>query len=733
MSVQERIRFDPHWPALYPRFPSYRTFNSKTGWKPRKNKPAHGFVPVGRLPIVSPSELFAMRLLLFKEFSNNATCFADLRTINGVEFPSFVAAATSLNLLRDSNELRLIIQDWLITITAGLREIRRSIAILLNWTSYANVAEIIDEVAEQLGDDFPQHIKNDPVILKRVVKIDIEKLTASVFVRDYVNLFPPLQGSLETLAQEAYASIYQNQNLSSVNSERLRYPIEAQTIFLQENIGKLNSEQRSFYDKLIGAFDRYRQDPSGRNDHLSRVFYVNALGGSGKTFVTSLIMAKVRSEGCIAIATASSGVASTLLNGTTFHRRFKIYDSRSRPSNGVYPSWRIAAKSQEAKLIRESSLIVIDEITMLKKDLLEVLDLSLREFMRTDVIFGGKVILMTGDFRQCLPVVKRRTEAQIVSKTILQYSNWDKVDTSIRLSVNMRLHRNVVNLTPEEFIEFQFFDQWLRNLGNGRITIQQYRSFKHLVEVPQKYVINASEGIDKLIAFVFPELFSQEELTGIFGSRAILAPTNVEVDSINTLVTAIFPGDQVELYSADDVNRDLGTDYNGWDVSVLHSMRDSGMPPHVLILKKDMPLVLLKNYDLDRGLSNGTKLILTDFLSTNGHIYRLKCKIASGTHAGTEVEIPRITNSADDHNVIKWSRLQFPVVPAFAMTISKSQGQTLNRVGIYLMTHCFTHGMRYVAASRVDNPNNLKLFIPDIEDKEGLTTSINFAAVLQFP
>jgi PIF1-like helicase len=77
--------------------------------------------------------------------------------------------------------------------------------------------------------------------------------------------------------------------------------------------------------------------------------------------------------------------------------------------------------------------------------------------MRTDVIFGGKVILMTGDFRQCLPVVKRGTEAQIVSKTILQYSNWDKVDTSIRLSVNMRLLRNVVNLSPEEILEVSIF------------------------------------------------------------------------------------------------------------------------------------------------------------------------------------------------------------------------------------------------------------------------------------
>ena len=54
-------------------------------------------------------------------------------------------------------------------------------------------------------------------------------------------------------------------------------------------------------------------------------------------------------------------------------------------------------------------------------------------------------------------------------------------------------------------------------------------------------------------------------------------------------------------------------------------------------------------------------------------------------------------------------REQFPVIPAFCITINKSQGQTLNRVGIYLPDHCFTHGQLYVAMSRVTDEKNLFL------------------------
>ena len=80
--------------------------------------------------------------------------------------------------------------------------------------------------------------------------------------------------------------------------------------------------------------------------------------------------------------------------------------------------------------------------------------------------------------------------------------------------------------------------------------------------------------------------------------------------------------------------------------------------------------------------------------------------------------IPKIlTVPADETQFgFEWQRLQFPVRVAFAMTIHKSQGQTMQRVCIWLEEPCFGHGQLYVAASRVGDPDNIKFFV---KSKEG--------------
>ena len=65
------------------------------------------------------------------------------------------------------------------------------------------------------------------------------------------------------------------------------------------------------------------------------------------------------------------------------------------------------------------------------------------------------------------------------------------------------------------------------------------------------------------------------------------------------------------------------------------------------------------------------------------------------------------------------TRRQFPVRLAFAMTVNKAQGQTLKKVGVYLNEPVFGHGQLYVAMSRSGDPQSTKLFIKDIENKQG--------------
>jgi hypothetical protein len=86
------------------------------------------------------------------------------------------------------------------------------------------------------------------------------------------------------------------------------------------------------------------------------------------------------------------------------------------------------------------------------------------------------------------------------------------------------------------------------------------------------------------------------------------------------------------------------------------------------------------------------------------------CEIAVGAHRGRVVQIPRISLITTDADYpIKFKRRQFPILPAFAMTINKAQGQTFGFVGLYLQNAVFTHGQLYVAISRVSKRSDIRI------------------------
>ncbi|XP_060207250.1 uncharacterized protein LOC132635050 isoform X2 [Lycium barbarum] len=145
----------------------------------------------------------------------------------------------------------------------------------------------------------------------------------------------------------------------------------------------------------------------------------------------------------------------------------------------------------------------------------------------------------------------------------------------------------------------------------------------------------------------------------------------------------------------------------------LNSIKCSGIPNHSITLKVGVPVMLLRNIDQSSGLCNGTRLIITRLGNQV-----IEAKVLSGKMAGEKVFIPRMTLTPSDARIpFKFQRRQFPIVVSFAMTINKSQGQSLSHVGLFFKKPVFTHGQLYVALSRVTNREGLKILVYDDDGK----------------
>jgi ATP-dependent DNA helicase PIF1 len=139
-----------------------------------------------------------------------------------------------------------------------------------------------------------------------------------------------------------------------------------------------------------------------------------------------------------------------------------------------------------------------------------------------------------------------------------------------------------------------------------------------------------------------------------------------------------------------------------------------------LVLKKETPIILLRNLSPTEGLVNGTRLIVK-----NCHQYFIDAEILTGVNQGKRVFIPRAKLSPSDADLpFQLIRRQYPIKLSFVMTINKAQGQTIPIMGLYLPKPVFSHGQLYVALSRVQSKDNLKVLVKDghIKGKDGIYT-----------
>ena len=146
-----------------------------------------------------------------------------------------------------------------------------------------------------------------------------------------------------------------------------------------------NPEQKAILDLVTSVVE---------SEEDSGLFFIDGPGGTGKTFVENLLLAKARSSGAIALSVASSGIAVILLDGGhTSHSRLKI--PIEIHSESICP---ISAQSDLATLLRRTSLIIWDEAPVQHRHCFEAIDRTLKDLRNDTGWFGGVTVVFAGAY-----------------------------------------------------------------------------------------------------------------------------------------------------------------------------------------------------------------------------------------------------------------------------------------------------------------------------------------------
>lgn len=692
----------------YPDIPLHYTWRGHR-WNRRKRASK----VITRMFFVHPRdrERFCLRLLL--RVVKGATSYANLRTApfppqDGdvpVVFDTFREAALARELLEDDQEWTLLLQEAIEYQMPS--RIRHLFAWIVCYCNPSNPLQLWIQFAPHLYDDFLYRLRTDAGLEVPTEEMAVHAKNSAL-------------SDINLILREMGSSLADIDNLiDQYTGDDIDHHLDQEPH--QEpgpinNYDRLNEEQRA-------AFVRIRDTILDGPAAQVKLFFIDGPGGTGKSFLYNTLIAYILEQGMEVIPVASSGIASMILHGgRTAHSTFKIPLKIDANSTCFIP-----AESALALRIKNANVIIWDEAPMMSRLIFEAVDRTFQDIMKDPSPFGGKIMIFGGDFRQVTPVVPRGSQTQIENSS-LKFSNfWPQVET-LKLTRNMRVADDPEN---DEFVRF------LLRVGEGREPTISVNGHDNLINIPNQHVfrpvpVDSPEGEKQFIRLIYPDIEYQALDPDLMAERALLTCLNAKVDALNASALDLMPGESQTYTSMDSIPDEESVDAGQYSTEFLNTLLPTGLPPHTLELKVGQPIILLRNMNPSRGLCNGTRLIIRQLGRR-----LIQAEIMVGVNTGYRVFISRIplTNSDDDVAFpIKFRRTHFPIKPAFAMTINKAQGQTLQRVGLYLPQPVFGHGQLYVALSRCARPNNLKVLIDNgyIEGRQGVyTRNVVFKRLLE--
>ncbi|GBM05590.1 hypothetical protein AVEN_94849-1 [Araneus ventricosus] len=316
--------------------------------------------------------------LMARQNSHDRHDLIDLKTVNVTVCETFKQACELRGLLEDDSHWKSTLDEAATAHSA--RMLRDLFAVMLQTCSMSNPTEFWNLHKENMTED---------ILHEKRIRINNMDLTYTneIFNKTLIALEDKIKASGGTNLKVFGLPEAQRDVNNSLNYEILRetsYDIQKLASYIATNEPNLVDDQRFAFEKITSAIFT----------ETGGIFFLDAPGGTGKTYLINLLLAKVRERNMTDLAVASSGISATLLTGgRTAHSVFKLPLNLPCVEN---PICNISRNSDKAKVLKLCKLIVWDECTMTHKYALEALDATMKDIFQNDKCMGGITLVLSG-------------------------------------------------------------------------------------------------------------------------------------------------------------------------------------------------------------------------------------------------------------------------------------------------------------------------------------------------